>query len=96
MVSIEGIICKTVLHKSLEPQNISSFTISNQIDSQEDLSISLRQAEALTYMALRDDFEDAPSDLKRYYLWVLSDIISQAQQINAQCVADLMRFYQSI
>lgn len=70
--------------------------ISKQIDYQEDLSVSLRQAEALAYMALRDDFEDAPPDLARYYLWVLSDIIANAKQLNVRSLSEMLSFYQSI
>lgn len=68
----------------MTPHSLSDYAsfINTHIDHQEALAECLTKAEALIYVALRDDFLDSPETLISHYLWTLSDLIDQAKGIN--------------
>jgi hypothetical protein len=61
--------------------------IHQQIDYQEDLSNCLSKAEALTKIALSNDFFDCSDEIKHNFLWTLNDIIDNAKMINEQTLS---------
>ncbi len=64
--------------------------INDQVDSHETLSEYLSKAEALAQVALGDDFFDHPDLTVHYYLWTLSDLLSQARILNEHLINVLM------
>jgi hypothetical protein len=65
--------------------------INQQVEFQENLSEHLHKAEAMTHVALGDDFLDCPQLIAHYYIWVLSDIIVKAKMINEQSLDILLK-----
>jgi len=65
--------------------------INQQIESQEDLSLHLSKAQALTHIAMDDGFLDYPTSVLQCYLWVLSDIIDQTKIISEKIIDSLIK-----
>ncbi len=56
--------------------------INQQADEQENLSEYLAKADALAQVAVTTEFLELSEFVVHNYLWVLSDIISQARELN--------------
>lgn len=67
---------------------LSAF-INQQIQSIEALSEQLLKAEALTHVTLGEDFLEFSDATIHHYLWVISDILRQARNIN-ECALDAL------
>lgn len=66
--------------------------INQQIEFQENINEQLYKAEALTQVALGDNFLDSSKVIAHYYLWILSDIIEQAKIINEKALDVLLKY----
>lgn len=65
--------------------------INQQVEDQELLSEYLLKAEALTQIALVEDFLEQPAKILYYYLWALNDIVERARVMNEQSLSVLMK-----
>lgn len=65
--------------------------INQQTDEQEDLSEYLAKADALAQIAVTTEFLELSEFVVHNYLWVLSDIISQAKELNERSLNTLIK-----
>lgn len=57
----------------------------SNIDTNEQLRECLVKADALTHVALNSNLTEHPQSILHSYLWLLSDLINQAQKLNDRC-----------
>lgn len=65
--------------------------INQQIEAQEDLSDCLSKAEALAQVAVTPGFVELSEPVIYNYLWLLSDIVIQARNLNQQSLSTLLK-----
>lgn len=65
--------------------------INQQVDAQENLNEHLAKAEALAQVAITTEFLELSESIIYNHLWALSDIVSQAKNLNEQSLNFLLR-----
>lgn len=73
--------------------NVTQFLsiINQELESKESLNEYLSKAEALTHIAMGNEFLDHPAEILYSFLWVLSDIIEHARIMNERSLNDLLK-----
>ncbi len=69
---------------------VSNF-ISTQINLREILSRELSKARALSFVALKSDFDECPGDILHDYFWALTDILTEILGQNEQYLKELIK-----
>jgi hypothetical protein len=64
--------------------------INQQVDAQEKLNEHLAKAEALAQITITTEFLELSESIIYNHLWALSDIISQAKDLNEQSLSILL------
>jgi hypothetical protein len=79
-------------------RDFSKFDMSNpimqQLEVHEELDFQLAQAEALCKVALTDGFKHQDDLVKSDYLGTLSDLISEANNINQEALNKLVKDFE--
>ena len=63
--------------------------LNHQVNSHQNLATYFSKIEALVQVALKND--TFPGVLAHDYLWVLSDIVSQARELNEDALSSLLK-----
>lgn len=71
-----------------------SSLINHQVDSHQNLAIYLSKVDALVQVAMKS--QDVLGILSHDYLWVLSDIVGQARDLNENSLSFLLKIPSSL
>ena len=72
---------------------VSDFSvfIHNHVEAHEVLSTLLSKAQALSFILMKTNFDECPENIIEYFLWALTDILTESFNQNEFHLKELLR-----